>query len=173
MKKAINGFCVISISIIIGSLIVAGKIFPKEENIIYTTQGAANLGKVYEESRKLTIKVIDSDEREITTISDIEPDSYVEAISKSLDESVSTYNEGVSSENKMTKEGARLNKDSIIKLTSTMKYYSEYFPVYRLNLDSKEIHLKKGDLIYQKLIDETKDFVDSQQGNYNGNSFIK
>ena len=174
MKNSIViGSAVIGVALIALSAINSGAINLKDEHIVTTTQGAVKLGNIYQEKRLLSIKMTDSDGNVITSIQNINPDSYIDEIKKNVDAEVKAYNSSVSKEKKLTRDDAAVVGNAVLNIESSMEYHAEYIPLYTLVLDTEDVNVSKGTTIYGFMTSSVAKFLEKQQVNYSAASYIK
>ncbi|HDR2353270.1 TPA: hypothetical protein QCH65_000413 [Enterobacter roggenkampii] len=169
---------VIPASLILGGLIVVSALINndviklKNEHVIETTQGKVKLGEVYSENRLLTITIANESGEKIKVMENLNPENYPEKVADYVDAGVKYFNEGKEKKEQLTRQTAAAGADQTITIESGVRYYSEHQPNYILTLESKTVPLKKGELIYKKLMDETDGFLKTQKNNYESSSYI-
>ncbi|WP_346983116.1 hypothetical protein [Citrobacter portucalensis] len=172
MKSHIIASAIIGASVVFSALIISGNISLKDEHVIPLAGGTVKLGDIYKEQKLLSAKLIFK-EGEQVLISEGNPDDFSSELDTKITKILKTLNEGKTKDDeKLTAENLSVIDDAKLEVTSAVRYTSEYQPLFTLTLDEKEIPMAKGSFIKEFSHDNIKNYIESQQANYNNALFL-
>lgn len=177
-----NGLVIASLilggAIVTSTLISKGIILEKQpkENIVSTTVGHVNLGKVYAESRAVDVTITNPAEKDkapLVKITNADPDDFTNLLQGQLQDMADMIN-------KQNKNGDTLtfaNLSGKVKLKVETKthvnYRAENIPMYDLIIDSDTFELDINQPVYQRVSEHVKNVIKQSQKQFDQSMFIK
>lgn len=183
-----SGIPLIAASVILGGAILSaamvnsGLILEKEqvqprENIVTTTVGHVNLGKVFSESRGMDITLINASKKSpaVISLTNVDPNDFSKELHEALVKIVNDYNEiekltgdkAIKPENLTGKVPFKLN------VKTYMKYMSEHMPMYTLMIKNEDIVIDKNEPFEKRVTAEAERIAKESSQDFSLSSFIK
>jgi len=169
-------------AVFLASLVNNGLILQKEkaqpkENIVTTTVGHVNLGKVYSESQGMDITLVSSNDKAPAAIklTDVDPNDF----SKEVHSALTKISDDINESQKLTGDKAmkpeQLSGKVPFKLNikTYMNYRSQYMPFYTLMIKDEDITINKDETLESRVIAEAQRIAKESSPAFSANSFIK
>lgn len=187
MTNKITGISLIAASVILGTsiftaaMVNSGLLLQKEhvqprENILTTTVGHVNLGRVYSESRGMDITLVNSTNKSPAAINliDVDPSNF----SKDLHEALVKIAKDVNESQNLTGDKA-IKAENLsgtvafkLKIKTYMKYTSEHMPMFTLMIQDKELIIDKNENLESRITTEAQNVSKDSLPAFSSSSFI-
>ncbi|MFZ4215738.1 hypothetical protein ACOZB2_30755 [Pantoea endophytica] len=187
MTSKIIGYSLVAASVVLGAAIFSaamvnsGLILQKEmvqprENILTTTVGHVNLGKVYSESRGMDITLRNSSDKSPAAINlvDVDPNNFSKELHDALVKLAKDVNESqkLSGDKAIKPEGLAGNVDFTLNIKTYVKYIAEYMPMYTLMIKDEDIVIDKNETFENRITAEAGRIAKDSSQAFAFNSFI-
>lgn len=173
---------ILGTAVFLASLVNNGIFLQKEkaqpkENIVTTTVGHVNLGKVYSESRGMDITLLSSNEKAPAAIklTDVDPDNFSKEVHSALTKISDNINESQKLTGDKVMKPEQLSGKIPFKLNikTYINYRSQYMPFYTLMIKDEDITIKKDETLESRVIAEAQRVAKESSTAFSSNSFIK
>jgi len=180
--SVIGAAVILGLAIILSAMVNNGLILQKEnvqpkENILTTTVGHVNLGKVYSESRGMDIILINSEDKSpaAITLTDIDPDNFSKELHQALEKIAKDVNksQGLTNEKALKPETLSGSVQFKLKIKTYMNYRSEYMPMYTLMIKDEDIIIDKGEGLESRITAEGERIAKDSLLAFSLSTFIK
>ncbi|MDH1088710.1 hypothetical protein N5C79_19615 [Pantoea brenneri] len=180
--SVIGAAVILGLAIFLAAMVNSGLILQKEneqpkENILTTTVGHVNLGKVYSESRGMDIILINSEEKSPAAINlaDLDPDNFSKELHQALEKIAKDVNksQGLTGEKALKPETLSGSVQFKLKIKTYMNYRSEYMPMYTLMIKDEDIIIDKGEGLESRITAEAERLLKDSLPAFSSSSFIK
>lgn len=184
-----NGIALVVASVILGgslfgaAMVNKGLILQKEpeqpkENILSTTVGHVNLGKVYREARgmDITLKAISNDNSSpIINLNNVNPSDFSSGVHDALVKLATDLNkaQNLTGDKAYKAEDLSGKMPFELKISTFINYSSEYAPNYTLTIDDKKITIDPNIPFEARVNAEASDIAKESAPSFAANSFIK
>jgi len=187
MNHKKNGIAVIVSSVILGSsifgasMVSEGLILQKEliqpkENILTTTVGHVNLGKVYSESRGMDIILSDESDKSPAAIDiiNVDPNDFSDKLHSALAKIAKEINESqnLSGEKAIKPENLSGKIPFNLNIKTYINYRSENMPMYTLMIKDERVTINKNEKFETRITNEAERIAKSSTLAFSLNSFI-
>lgn len=177
-----NGLIIASLilggAILTSTLISKGIILEKQpkENIVSTTVGHVNLGKVYAESRAVDVTITNPDEKDrapLVKIIDADPDDFSNLLQDQLQNVADMINKQNKSDDKLTFANISGKVKLKVETRTHVNYRTENIPNYNLGIESDILELDVNQPIFQRVNEHVKGVIKKSQKQFEQSMFIK
>lgn len=187
MTSKITGYSLVAASVVLGAAIFSaamvnsGLILQKEvvqprENILTTTVGHVNLGKVYSESRGMDITLRNSSEKSPAAINlvNVDPNNFSKDLHDSLVKLAKDVNESqkLTGDKAIKPEGLAGNVAFTLNIKTYVKYIAEYMPMYTLMIKDEDVIIDKNETFESRITAEAERIAKDSSQAFTFNSFI-
>lgn len=178
----IGAAVILSTAILLAAMVNSGLILQKEkaqpkENILTTTVGHVNLGKVYSESRGMDIILRNSEEKspEAINLTDVDPENFSKEVHEALEKIAKEVNksQGITGEKALKAETLSGNVQFKLKIKTYVNYRSEYMPMYTLMIKDEDIIIEKGEGLESRVTAEAERIAKESMPAFSSSSFIR
>lgn len=180
--SVVSGSIILGIAVFFSAMVNSGLILQKEkiqakENILTTTVGHVNLGKVYSESRGMNITLRNAEEKTPAAINliDVDPNNFSKELHAALGKIAKDVNDsrGLTGDEAITPEHLSSKVSFKLNIKTYMNYRSEYIPMYTLMIKDEDIIIDKNQNFESKIIAEAQRIAKDSSIQFLVSSFIK
>lgn len=178
----ISASLILSLAILLAAMVNSGLILQKEnvqpkENILTTTVGHVNLGKVYSESRGMDIILVNSEEKSPAAINltDVDPENFSKELHEALEKIAKNVNEsqGLTGEKALKAETLSGKVPFNLNIKTYMNYRSEHLPMYTLMIKDEDVIIGKNEVLESRVTAEAERVAKDSSHAFLSSSFIK
>ena len=154
--KAVTASFILGFFILLSTIagVFTYKYASSTENYIPLDGGSINLGQIYREKATIKMDVIryDADGTESTLVSITStPDSAQDDLKNELQKIIRQFNSAKDEGQKIDLNTMSFKSGGEIRLSSSINYTTQYFPIFELSLDTKKVAFKADDANYTLL----------------------
>ena len=188
MSIKFNGIALIVASVILGgsvfsaAMVSKGLILQKErvqpkENILTTTVGHVNLGKVYSERRGMDIYLSQESGKSTPAINlkNVDPNDFSKELHEAFVNLAKDVNDsqGLTGDKAIKPENLSGKVSFKLSVKTYMQYTSEYMPMYTLMINDDDVIIDKDEPFERQVVTEAERSAKNSAPSFIINSFIK
>ncbi|WP_034913085.1 hypothetical protein [Erwinia sp. 9145] len=177
----VSASVILGVAIFFSAMVKSGLILQKEkvqpkENILTTTVGHVNLGKVYSESRGMNITLHDASEKSAAALdlTNVDPNNFSKELHDALFKIAREVNEsqGLTGEKALKPESLSGKVPFELTVKTYMNYRSENMPMYTLMIKNENFIVDKNEVFESRITNEAERIAKESAPEFAAASFI-